>query len=400
MTDTENEGRQVNADPGCLDEDEGYDGPEPPGSPTVDGDSEGNLTEPGDIDGMDAPLLEPEPMIQPGPASVEAGIDELKTSMLFIRALQSASLNGGGLGEEAVERIRNPPEGVLAIDNEDDIFSLKQFLSSQGSSQAQYTAWRNNYNARHENTPMLAYERIRAKVAEWSGVHPVIHDMCPNSCIAYTGPFADLERCPYANCGLSRWDTFQLENSRGKIKIPAQHYYYTIPLAPQIQSLWRSPKTSAHLNYRRERTTEILQELEDNNGVLNSYDDVFHGREYIDAVRRGDIAKNDTVVMFAIDGAQLYRDKFSDCWIYIWVILDLDPKVRYKKDFVMPGGFIPGPHKPKHMESFLFPGFHHVAAIQREGLRVWDALDRSFKNSNIFFYIGELCVDSLCLELI
>ncbi|KAI0736012.1 hypothetical protein C8Q76DRAFT_577487, partial [Earliella scabrosa] len=29
--------------------------------------------------------------------------------------------------------------------------------------------------------------------------------------------------------------------------------------------------------------------------------------------------------------------------------------------------------KPKDLDSFLFPGLHHVAALQKEGLRVWDA---------------------------
>ena len=77
--------------------------------------------------------------------------------------------------------------------------------------------------------------------------------------------------------------------------------------------------------------------------------------------------------MFSTDGPKLYRDKGSDCWIYIWVVMDLDPKIRYKKAHVIPGGFMPGPKNPKHLESFLFPGFHHIAAVQREGLRIWDA---------------------------
>ena len=46
---------------------------------------------------------------------------------------------------------------------------------------------------------------------------------------------------------------------------------------------------------------------------------------------------------------------------------------RYKKKYVIPGGFIPGPNKPKIVESFLFPGLHHVAALnQRGGIPVWD----------------------------
>jgi hypothetical protein len=51
------------------------------------------------------------------------------------------------------------------------------------------------------------------------------------------------------------------------------------------------------------------------------------------------------VLLFFIDGAQLYAHKASDYWIYIWVILDLRPGLRYKKKFVVPGGIIPGPNR-------------------------------------------------------
>ena len=53
--------------------------------------------------------------------------------------------------------------------------------------------------------------------------------------------------------------------------------------------------------------------------------------------------------------------------------MDLSPNERYKKRHVLPGGFIPGPNKPKNLDSFLFPGLHHVRALQIEGLHIWDA---------------------------
>ena len=60
--------------------------------------------------------------------------------------------------------------------------------------------------------------------------------------------------------------------------------------------------------------------------------------------------------------------------MYIWVVFSLDPSThRYKKVAVLFGGVIPGPNKPKVLESFLFPGLHHLSAIQKEGLMIWDA---------------------------
>jgi hypothetical protein len=102
-------------------------------------------------------------------------------------------------------------------------------------------------------------------------------------------------------------------------------------------------------------------------------DDIAMGRDYLGAVLDGDIKENDIVLMVSLDGAQLYESKQSDCWMYIWIIVNLSPDKRYRKIHVRPGGFIPGPNKPKNLDSFLFVGMHHLAAIQNEGLTIWDA---------------------------
>ena len=77
----------------------------------------------------------------------------------------------------------------------------------------------------------------------------------------------------------------------------------------------------------------------------------------------GHIDEDDIVLMFSIDGAQLYAMKASACWIYIWVLLNLSPTERYKKNWVFVGGFIPGPNNPKNIDLFLFPGLQHLVAL-------------------------------------
>jgi hypothetical protein len=98
-------------------------------------------------------------------------------------------------------------------------------------------------------------------------------------------------------------------------------------------------------------------------GQPPAYDDIYHGEDYLEAVIRGDIGPDDTVLLFSIDGAQLYEKKMSDCWISIWVILDLAPDLRYTKKRVLPGTIIPGPNKPKHTDSFLFPALHRPCGM-------------------------------------
>jgi hypothetical protein len=126
--------------------------------------------------------------------------------------------------------------------------------------------------------------------------------------------------------------------------------------------------------YRRKYTENLINELEANNGIRKSpYRDFFDGTDYLEHYINGNIASGDMVLLLSMDGAQLYRNKVSECWMYIWVILDHSPDVRYKKQHILPGGFIPGPKKPKNSDSFLFSGLHHLAALQKEGLQIWDA---------------------------
>ena len=179
--------------------------------------------------------------------------------------------------------------------------------------------------------------------------------MCRNSCVALTGPFMDLDHCP--KCG---------EPKRCPISGKYQQEFHTMPIGPILQALsGRDPQSARWFEYRRSKTREIIDKLlRSNFGNLPTYDDFFHGSEYLENVRNGNITNDDIVLMFSIDGAQLYAHKASDCWIYIWVIMDFSPEEHYKKDFVIPGGFIPGPKKPKNLDSFLFPGLYHLAALQ------------------------------------
>ncbi|KAF8584056.1 hypothetical protein K439DRAFT_1647026 [Ramaria rubella] len=229
-------------------------------------------------------------------------------SQNFIRVLENTLLNNGDLSEEQLEHLHNPPQEVFFVNDPNELYSLKQYLAAQNASQHTYIEFQGNHNSQYPDDPMLFHSQIKSKVAQWSGVEPMVHDMYPNSCIAYTGPFSELEGCP--RCLSSRWDEFQLKASKGK-----------------KQALWRNPKIAHYMRYCQEKTVEILQRI--------------------------------MIV-------QLYCDKKSDCWFYIFVSLQLPPQMRYKKKYVIPGAVVPGPNKPKEMESFLFLGFHHTAALQKE----------------------------------
>jgi hypothetical protein len=47
-----------------------------------------------------------------------------------------------------------------------------------------------------------------------------------------------------------------------------------------------------------------------------------------------------------------------------------------------------GQTSQKNVDSFLFPGLHHLAALQKEGLQIWDAVCNVTFVSNLFFALG------------
>ncbi len=138
------------------------------------------------------------------------------------------------------------------------------------------------------------------------------------------------------------------------------------------------------MRHRREVTRRVRAQV----NPITEIDDLFQGALYLDEVDETNITDDDMVLMFSVDGAQLYASKSSDCWCLIWVVFELPPKHCYKRRFVLPTGVIGGPNKPKLMDSFLFPTFYHISAIQREGLMVWDAIEEQLMSQNIYVVFG------------
>ncbi|GAW10278.1 hypothetical protein LENED_012525 [Lentinula edodes] len=306
-------------------------------------------------------------------------IDDIRISYKFINELRSAKLDSPiePLDDTLLQQILDPPQHLLEVENPDERLSLELYLATTHTSEETYTNACVAVTRRFPDCRLLSYYMVKKLVEKLSGVSPIVRDMCVNSCIGYTGPYASIEDCPH--CGETRYKI------QGKKKI-ARKQFTTLPLAPQLQALWRTTEGAASMQYRQNCTKAAFEELERNNGVkVSAYKDFFDGSDYLEAVAEGKIADNDMVVLLSIDGAQLYRNKASDCWMYIWVVLDHDPSNRYKVQHVLLGGVIPGPNKPKNLDSFLFTGLYHISAIQQAGgFRIWNAKSGQIFMSNIF----------------
>lgn len=296
-------------------------------------------------------------------------IPHIQLSLEFIKLLKNAKLDSvhSGLTASQIDALRNP-EPVSEQDFDANLrFSMALFLASLNASEDTY---KKTCKAVHDNVngfELLSYEKLKTRLGKLSGVYPVSNDMCVNTCMAYTGPYNKLDHCPF--CHEARF-----------VDQHARRTFFTIPIGPQIQAQWCSPSGAGDMRYRARRTREVLATMRRNNGKIDEYDDFICGSDYLERVINGEINDDDTLLLFSIDGAQLYRMKQSDCWIYIWVILNLAPDKRYKVRHVLIAGCIPGPNAPQNMDSFLFPCLYHLAAIQNDGgLVVYDG-----QNSELF----------------
>ncbi len=107
-------------------------------------------------------------------------------------------------------------------------------MACSNASEATYTAVRNSVLRRFDNADILSYHRVKALVADLTGVTSIVDDMCINSCTAFTGPLEDAERCP--KCGEPRFDPKQQEKSI-KTFPDSVHVQFTWATAPGSSSI-------------------------------------------------------------------------------------------------------------------------------------------------------------------
>ncbi|KAE9389677.1 hypothetical protein BT96DRAFT_959981 [Gymnopus androsaceus JB14] len=188
----------------------------------------------------------------------------------------------------------------------------------------------------------LPPHEVKKLIADITGVVAIYCDMCINSCHTYTGPFKDLESCCY--CHEPHYDQDQLQRDEG-----AEEQKYCDSKLKEIYEMM-------------DKVSEDGEEM--------VYDDIWCGADLLSLVEEIGMTENNVmiskVISASLDGAQLYQNKKSDCWIGIWINQDYAPDTRFKKKKIFPNLTIPGPNKPKHIDSFLFTGLHHLAALQNE----------------------------------
>ena len=104
------------------------------------------------------------------------------------------------MDEEDLEHLWNPLDHELTLDDTSNLhLTLKLFIANINSPVEVYNANRAAILRCHPNDNIFTHNLAKHFVRHLTGVVHLIHDMCINKCIAYTGPYQDLERCPLCN---------------------------------------------------------------------------------------------------------------------------------------------------------------------------------------------------------
>lgn len=231
---------------------------------------------------------------------------------------------------------------------------------------------------------------MNKKLEKFSGLIEEKYDCCVNSCMAFTGSYSKLDTCKI--CAEPRFDNR---------KVPRSVFRY-LPLAPRLQAFFKSDRILDMLTYRTSLTPF--------DGTLRDVFDSEHFRTLLETTvvvdgveydhKFGD-SEWDIFVGFTFDGVSLWRGLGSvksrastTCWPLAVIVYSFHPKLRTRLENVFSLGVIPGPHSPKHVNSFLFP-FYSEARQGAIGIPTFNRrLDRMFE---FHWYVIFKTMDMLAL---
>ncbi|KAF8330259.1 hypothetical protein F5887DRAFT_840521, partial [Amanita rubescens] len=113
-------------------------------------------------------------------------MSDIQIAAQFINELKNATLEHTGMDPEDIEHLRSAPSHFsFDVHDPDFIFSLRTFMAVSNASQATYNAFRDATLERHPTDPFLSYDQVKRRIEQLSGVVPIMHDMCVDTCAAF-----------------------------------------------------------------------------------------------------------------------------------------------------------------------------------------------------------------------
>ncbi|KAF8273532.1 hypothetical protein EI94DRAFT_1918513 [Lactarius quietus] len=147
--------------------------------------------------------IQPKPVEDAEDEDIVIHLPDLQKTQQFVDALRGAVLKGSGMYPEDIENVRNPAQESELIDPSSLLRCVRHFINYTSPSRQHYNTTRKIELLNDPTAEFLSFDQVRRRVRWLSGVVPMEHDMCTRSCVAYTGPYAELDSCP--RCGSPRY---------------------------------------------------------------------------------------------------------------------------------------------------------------------------------------------------
>ncbi|KAI1781703.1 hypothetical protein LXA43DRAFT_851275, partial [Ganoderma leucocontextum] len=121
---------------------------------------------------------------------------EVRIAQQFVALLKGVTLDATPLSSATIERLLSRPRTALPQITPFDRVGIRMFLARGDASEANYQDNRAAFLELHPEDAIPSYEEIKNVVADVTGIDAIRTDMCVNTCVAFTGPFADARVCP------------------------------------------------------------------------------------------------------------------------------------------------------------------------------------------------------------
>jgi len=222
---------------------------------------------------------------------------------------------------------------------------------------------------------ILSLHSVRKLVKRLTQLNVKQVEICPESCIAYTGEFSELRYCPYIRdgkiCNQPRFKKPKTPSARDK---PAAQMM-CLPIMETIRAMFANKETASLLRHRDKCLQQALHIVATARRYSDFGDSQVHIHHYKDMGLFRD--SRDIALSISTDGAQLTMKKKSDTWIVLISLLNLPAEMRIKSGNTIIAFATPGPNPPGLIESFLYPLFVEMAKAS-EGIWTWDAVESSY----------------------